>query len=103
MSKTHKIVVIEDALVASMASNRVFTKEFPFLAKLHGQAGAQATSGCGGCQRKRNNGRGLYNTTKTAIAGMVGDRLRKLKTLLGAEQVRITYKDRTGKAVSKLL
>ncbi len=93
-----KLVVVEDGTIASMAGNAAFLAEFPFLASLRDAAVPK----CGGCKsssqaRARAD---LFGAAKRTLAGMASDKKRKLKELLNAQQVRITYKTAANRIVA---
>lgn len=91
-----KLVVIEEGTITSMASNDTFKKEFPFLASLATKT-ANKRGGCGGCGRAAAERTAVFTAAKQALAGMDSDKKRRLKELLNAAQVRITYKNNSGK------
>lgn len=88
-----RMVVIDDSLLASMAGNRAFLAEFPFLAKVRELTQARVNPGCGGCQGKaaptpRNL---LLGSLKATVASMGDAKKLKLKQMLNTQQVRISY------------
>ena len=87
-----KLVVIEESLIISMANDKRFTKEFPFLSSLATYNGANG-GGCGGCGKGSSSDRAVALTSaKQTLAGMGDNKKRKLKELLNAKQIRITYR-----------
>jgi hypothetical protein len=90
-----KLVNVDDATIASMAVNTSFTSEFPILVAAKNYAG-KSCSGCGGAARKRAE---VFRKIKEGLAAMPPEKKRRLKELLGTEQVRITYKNAGGKPV----
>jgi len=93
-----KLVVVEEGTITSMASNAAFTKEFPFLASLAAKT-AGKKGGCGGCGRAAAERTAVFTAAKQALAGMDSDKKRRLKELLNTTQIRITYKNNSGKLV----
>ena len=92
-----KLVVIEEGTLTSMATNAAFLAEFPFLASL-----AQRTKkkGCGGCGRAGQERAQLFGAAKAALAGMASEKKRRLKEMLNAQQIQITYKAANNRVVA---
>lgn len=87
-----KLVVIDEGLIATMAANSNFVKEFPFLASL-ARLGAQPQKpGCGGCTRNAVDNNATYAAARSAIGSMADSKKIKMKQMLNAKQVLITYK-----------
>lgn len=93
-----KLVVIEEGTLTSMAGNAAFLAEFPFLATLVQKT--QRRGGCGGCGKAAQERARIFGAAKTALAGLASDKKRRLKELLNAQQVRITYKTPANKVVA---
>lgn len=93
-----KLVVIEEGTITSMAANAAFTKEFPFLTSLASKTGSKQR-GCGSCGRAAAERTAVFGAAKQALAGMDSDKKRRLKELLNTSQVRITFKNNSGKLV----
>jgi len=98
--KLQKLVIIEDGLLATMASNKKFLAEFPFLKGLQRAAHLPSGGGCGGCgggasRRARQTKDSLFGAAKAALVGMGDNKKRKLKQLLNTKQVRVTFKQGT--------
>lgn len=89
MAEKKKLVILEDGLLATLAANPAATRELPFLLPL--AAGAAKKVGCGRCGRKAAAGAAKFLAAKAAIAGMDAGRKLRLKELLNAHQVRVTY------------
>lgn len=87
------LLVIEDALIASMSANPVFLKELPFLAGIGRANAAAGTKKCGRCGSKASPQNTAYVAARRAIAQLPADKKIKLKQLLNAERVRIRYRD----------
>jgi hypothetical protein len=96
-----KIVVIEEALLISMANNQKFLKHFKFLGRLKRLNPAQrgGCSSCGGGPRKVPQNQTLIQSAKQNIVGMGSGQKRVLKKLLNTKQIRITIK--TGKQIKQ--
>ena len=90
-SRRH-LVVLDNGLLLSLAQQEEFTREFPFLKQLHGVRGS-----CGGCQRASHTQNQLLNSAKQAFQALTGERKAKLKELLNARQLRVTYLTATAK------
>ena len=88
------LVTIENTTIDRMASDPKFLAEFPFLNVV--KTVTSSRGGCGRCRKKRaqNN---AYATAKTALAGMDGTKKLKLKEMLQAEKVQISYAVGSGK------
>ena len=88
------LVTIENATIDRMAADPKFLTEFPFLNVV--KTVSASRGGCGRCRKKRaqNN---AYATAKTALAGMDGTKKLKLKEMLQAEKVQISYAVGSGK------
>lgn len=92
-----KLVVIEEGLLAGMAAGATFVKEFPFLRALASQRAAP--SSCRPCSARSKARLAAYGAAKKAIAAMDAAKKRRLKELLNAQQVRVTYLASNGRAV----
>lgn len=99
MSETpkKKLVVIEDGALLSMANNAAIIREFPFLSALASRN--LGNRGCGRCGRARVERTIAYMSAKIKLAGMDATKKRRLKELLNAQQVRITYRNNSNKVV----
>ena len=86
-----KLVIIEEAMLVSMARSANFIKEFPFLREA---LSVEPTGGgCGGCGHASNTQRASVLTTiKQNLAGMADDRKQLLKRLLNTQKIRLTYR-----------
>ena len=91
------LVVVEEGTLVSMAHNAVFLREFPFLASLANKVTKKG--GCGGCGRAGQERAAIFSAAKQTLAGMDSDKKRKLKELLNAKQIRITYKNASNKVI----
>ncbi len=97
----HELVVLEDSLLTSMAGNSAFVAEFPFLAPLARVLSAAAPrSSCGGCGRTSSAPPLTpYGAAKAAIAAMPVAKKVRLKELLNARQLRVTYSGGNGRQI----
>ncbi len=96
--KKRKLVVIDEGTLAGMAVNPAISAEFPFLKNLSTVTRAAGRAGgCGSCGAAAKQKSAAYAAAKLAIAGLAGDRKRKLKELLNAEAAQILYKNTSGK------
>jgi len=82
---TNSVVVLEDAVLLSMATNPNFTSAFPFL----GQAKAPGNKTCRPCAQKAANRVNAMNSIKQTIINLAPDKKVQLKKLLNAEKVKI--------------
>lgn len=88
----NRLVFIEDGVLLSMALNETYLREFPFLNALR----AATNSGrprCGRCQEDKNSRASILAAAKRTLAGLDSTRKERLKELLNAEKVRISYID----------
>ena len=82
------VVSIENATIDRMAADQKFTDEFPCLSVVKPVTASRG--GCGRC-RKRRAQNNAYSTAKSCLAGMDSIKKLKLKEMLQAEQILITY------------
>jgi sulfur relay (sulfurtransferase) complex TusBCD TusD component (DsrE family) len=91
-----KIVVVEDSLLAQMASDPRFTQQFPFLQAVKPVSAQKRPTvrSCGGCAGRRGvqNQPTAASQAKVSLANMNDAQKQKLKELLGTQQVRVTYR-----------
>lgn len=97
-ARRHKLVMISDGLLASMANDERFRKEFPFIGSLK-SAPARRTTGCGGCGGSNQQRAGIFQAAKRAIAGMSSESKQKLKRMLDTRQARVVYTKDDGRGV----
>lgn len=93
-----KMVVIEEGTLTTMAMNANVLKEFPVLGPIAKLAKASPRAGCGTCGRAAQVRSKLFQQVKLALAGMDGERKRKLKDLMNASSMRLLYRDNAGRA-----
>lgn len=92
------MVVIEEGTLTSMALNATIAKEFPILAPIAKLARKTGGGGCGTCGAAARERAATFQRVKQAIASMDSDRKRRLKDSMNAQNMRIMYKDNSGKA-----
>lgn len=92
-----KLVVLEDGMLTSLASTIRFVTAFPFLAQL--QNVAAAPGGCGPCQQKAQARVDKFAVVKRAIGTASPEIKRKLREMLNAKFVRVSFHDNHGKAI----
>lgn len=95
-----KLIVIESGLIAAMARDARFLKEFQFLGSI--AKAVPKKRGCGTCGRAAGETAALYASAKRMIGGMDSDKKRKLKDMLNAEKARVTYVNPSTKKVTEL-
>ena len=87
--KNHKLLILEDAVILSMAMNPTFVKAFPFLAPL--KKLSKAAKSC--CNGKSTGLKPAINNIKGALRGMGNAQKIKLKELLHTDKLRIKYRE----------
>jgi uncharacterized protein YajQ (UPF0234 family) len=92
-----KVVTIEDSTITALLSNQKLTEALPGL-KTAGAAKV-ATTSCKPCQAKARAKSVNYSQVKKAIGTLTGEQRKKLKEALGADKVRVTFKNDAGKMV----
>jgi hypothetical protein len=90
------VVSIENATIDRMASDKKFTDEFPCLGAVKSVTAARG--GCGRC-RKRRAQNNAYSKAKSCLAGMGSVKKLKLKEMLQAEKILITYAGAGGNVI----
>ena len=88
--KQRPLVVIEDSLLQAMATNADIRREFPFLAAA--TRAQPRSTGCGSCSRRTATQNAVISRVKQQLAGLDDSKKRRLKDLLNARQVRVTYR-----------
>jgi hypothetical protein len=97
---THKLYVIQNGTLQSMAANERFTREFPFLTSLRSLAPAKPGCGtCGGGGSPKAAADAAYAAALRTIAGLASDKKQRLKALLDAKQVRLFYRAADGRQI----
>lgn len=84
MSAIHKLLILENSVLHSMAASPAFLKEFPFLASL--KAASKTKSHCCPAAPKMN---AAIPAIKSALTALGAEKKKKLKQMLNAEKVRI--------------
>lgn len=87
MAAQHKLLMIEESVLITMANNPNFIREFGFLKGV--QQLRSKKTGCGKCNRNAGQRINLVNGAKQTIVSMGAERKRRLKQLLKAEKVRV--------------
>lgn len=87
MSDLHKLLILEEAILITMAGNPTFLSEFPVLSGLTDTAPGKP--GCGSCGRSASNRVPLVSGIKQALVSMGEERKQKLKHMLHTEKVSI--------------
>jgi len=87
MSTIHKLLILEESVLVTMANNPNFMKEFAFLKGI--KSLKQKSTGCGKCNRNAGRRSTIVNSAKQVIVNMGAERKRRLKQLLKAEKVRV--------------
>jgi hypothetical protein len=93
------LAVVEDSTLLSLASNPEAVREFPFLAGLASRAAKSAKKSCGSCGRGAAERAAVYGSAKATLAGLTGDKKKRLKELLNAQKVRITYRNSSKRVI----
>lgn len=97
------LLIIDDAMVTAIMGNSKIISQIPPLAVAVSNARANPNAGKGGgckpCQAKARNVAINLMSVKKAIARLPNDMKKKLKELLKAKEIRIVYKDDSGKMI----
>lgn len=94
-TKLKPLLVLENGTLLSMALNKTMLTAFPFLGLIVPQAGV---SSCGSCSSAVKDARtAAYETVKQRVATMSSEMQRKMKDMLGVQQMRIHYKSTGGR------
>lgn len=83
----HKLLMLEESVINSMAGNANFVTEFPFLKNV--STSAAKRTGCGKCSRRPSRRVQAVNAAKQQIVQMGKEKKVRLKKLLRAEKVRV--------------
>ena len=82
----HKLLIIEEAVLVSMAGNPNFIREFPFRKSV---ANLSARRTCGRCSRTASKRVQSVNAAKQQVVSMGKEKKSRLKKLLRADKVRV--------------
>jgi hypothetical protein len=99
------LVVIDDSMVMAIMNDNKILSQIPPIkvavsnAKAKSDAGINRKAGCKPCQSKARNLAINLMVVKKAIAQLPNDMKKKLKELLNAKEVRIVYKNDSGKLI----
>lgn len=83
---THKVLVLEDTVLMTLAMNPNFVKEFPFLAN---GAKPAAKGKCAPCNRAAARRVQTMHVIKQSIVNMGSEKKLRLKEMLSAEKIRL--------------
>lgn len=89
------LVVLEESTLTLLAGSPAALKEFPFLGSLGREAPRKR--GCGRCGRANGARTVAYSSAKAVIASLDSSKKNKLKALLNAQRVRLTYRTDGGR------
>ena len=88
-----ELVVVEEGTLSALAGNAAALAEFPFLKNL----ARRERTRCGRCSRANGERAANYGSAKQSIASLDSAKKNRLKQLLNANKLRITYKLPSGK------
>lgn len=91
MPLIHKLLILEEAMLVSMAGNPNFTREFPYLDQIKGAKSSNPN--CSKCSKDVQKRVSLVNGVKQAIVSMGAEKKARLKAMLSTEQVRVRVSD----------
>lgn len=91
------IVVLEDSLLDRLSRDPVVVRALPFI----GALAKVSDGGCGSCGGPDTGAAVVRNAIKASVPGLPPDQLAKLKSFMGASQIRVYYN--TGNGVAALL
>jgi hypothetical protein len=91
MPLIHKLLILEEAMLVSMAGNPNFTREFPFLDQIKGNSSSNPD--CSKCNNDAQKRVALVSGVKQAIVSMGAEKKARLKAMLSTEQVRVRVND----------
>jgi hypothetical protein len=98
-----RIVVIEDAMIASMARDSRFLNAFPFLKRIQAAIEVRAGKRCGGCGAKNRTRATAFHQVKTTIATLPVEKRNQLKELLNTDSIQIFQKDPKTNKITPIL
>ena len=87
MAEVNKLLVIEHSVLAAMAGNPDFLREFPFLSMVNNPISRK--SGCNACSRASAGRVVALNNVKSALLAMGVEKKQRLKKMLNAEKIRM--------------
>lgn len=96
------LLIIDDSMVLAIMGNSKITSQIPQIAVAVSNAKARSSApggGCKPCQAKARNTAINLMVVKKAIARLPTEMKKKLKELLNAKEIRIVYKDDSGKLI----
>jgi len=89
--KTHKTVVLEDSMIASILRDGRFIKEFPGLSKVSAAVAKVQGRRCGRCGAKNRNRGVAFSAVKNHIVSLSPEKRQKFKSLLAVDEVQIYF------------
>jgi|688.fasta_scaffold15826_8 radical SAM superfamily enzyme len=101
----HKLLVLDDSMVMSIMNNNKIVSQIHAIkvavdrARATPGAGGMKKGGCTPCQAKARNVAINLMLVKKTIAQLPDESKKKLKELLNAKQVRIVYRNDSGKII----
>ena len=88
-------IELSDNRIKSMLNDPRFTQELPGLKQTF--ANNTVTAGCGSCNQKPSGStNGAINAVRKYIASLGPIARNKIKTLLGADSIRMAYRNNSG-------
>jgi len=88
------LTTITNTILLQLSSNLAYVREFPFL-----KIRQSPVASCCSQQASRNID---FNNAKVKIASLSGDRLKRFKEIVGADEIKVLYKN-GNKVLTKLL
>lgn len=96
-----KIVIIEEALIASILSNPKLLADLPSIKAA--AASKSSKPGCKPCAMRARDKIADYSKVKTVISNLRGESLAKFKEHIGADKIRILQRTDNGKIIQTTL
>lgn len=90
---SHRVVVLEDAMLAALTRDQRFLAEFPFLQKLAATVAQPTRRRCGTCGSKNRERVNAFHSAKVTLLAMDDTRRKRLKELLQADEIQVFTKD----------
>jgi len=92
MAEPHKLLIINESVLATMATNPDYVKSFPFLATVAVVLRTSST-GCGGCTTAASKRIEAINAAKVAIRQLPNSMKARLKQMLNTKQARLKIQE----------
>jgi len=99
-ARKHRLIVLENGVLESMAHSKEFLNAFPVLKKI--LAEKVESQGCGGCGSAAASRADTYQTVKQTLAGLATRQKSRLKEMLDTDKVQIIYRGSSGKAIKNV-